>query len=84
MSLFVLYSFWSDDYAGSSSSNNQDKNVTLLDSINNLYKEMIMTNIKPIEKCTQNMIDATAIFCDCAKLGYSLQLAKAGATIEKA
>lgn len=43
-----------------------------------------MTNIKPIEKCTQNMIDATAIFCDCAKLGYSLQLAKAGATIEKA
>jgi len=54
------------------------KNATLLDSIHNLYKEMIMANIKPLEKSTQCMLDATSVFCDCAKLGFSLQLAKAG------
>jgi hypothetical protein len=54
-------------------------NANELKSLCGLYLEMFQVmNIPPTQKSSQSLIDASAIFRDCSKLGYSLQLAKAG------
>lgn len=60
-------------------SSRNDANINELKSLCSLYLEMFQVmNIPPTQKSSQSLIDASASFRDCAKLGYSLQLAKAG------
>ena len=59
-------------------SSENERNETLLDDLNNLYSEMIKLDLKPTEKSTQSLIDATASYCDCNKLAYSLRQASEG------
>lgn len=59
-------------------STESERNETLLADLNNLYNEMIRLELKPTEKTTQSLIDATASYCDCNKLAYSLRQASEG------
>lgn len=57
-------------------------NQTLMNTMENLYIEMMQKSIKIERKTAQYMIDASSAFADTVKIGRSLQLIKATGTIK--